>query len=249
VRQVYLVPLVLAVLYCAGSFPALADDAAPPRPYKPITITLPPREADPSLDGFRKELAEIAQKKDRAALAGKVVSKGFFWQREDSDGAQTNKSGIDNLAAALGLDAADDSGWQVLAGYVSYSSAPALPEMKGVICSPAMPSFDETEMEKLAQTTHTDAADWAYPTADGTEVRAKPEASAPLVEKLALVMIRIMPDENASGGWVKVITPSGKAGYVGASALAPAASDQLCYQKEAGAWKIAGYIGFGAGQE
>ena len=54
----------------------------------------------------------------------------------------------------------------MLAGYVSYSSAPALPEMQGVVCSPAMPSFDETEMEKLAQTTHTDAADWAYPTAD-----------------------------------------------------------------------------------
>ena len=69
------------------------------------------------------------------------------------------------------------------------------------------------------------------------------------MEKLALVMIRIMPDENVAGGWVKVATPSGKVGYVGASALAPAGSDQLCYQKEAGAWKIAGYIGFGAGQE
>ena len=248
-RQVYLVPLALAVLCYARSLPALADDAASPRPYKPVTITLPSWETDPSLGTLRKELAEIAQRKDRAALAGRVVSKGFFWQRDDSDAADARKSSIDNLAAALGLDAVDDSGWQVLAGYVSYSSAPALPEMKGVICSPAMPSFDETEMEKLAQTTHTDAADWAYPTADGTEVRAKPEASAPLVEKLALVMIRIMPDENASGGWVKVITPSGKAGYVGASALAPAASDQLCYQKEAGAWKIAGYIGFGAGQE
>ena len=245
-RRVCLGSFVLAVLCCAGSLVALAED---PRAYKGVTITLPPREADPSLEVFRKELAEIAQKKDRAALAGKVVGKGFFWQREDTDGADANKSGIDNLAAALGLDAADDSGWQVLAGYASYNSAPAVPEIKGVVCSPAMPSFDETEMEKLAQTTHTDAADWAYPTADGPEVRAKPEASAPVVEKLALVMIRIMPDENVAGGWVKVATPSGKLGYVGASALAPAGSDQLCFHKEAGSWKIAGYIGFGAGQE
>src|SRR5204863_5182939 len=143
-------------------------------------------------------------------LAGKVVSKGFFWQRDDSDAADAKKSGIDNLAAALGLDAVDDSGWQVLAGYASYNSAPALPGMKGVVCSPTMPSFDEAEMEQLAQTTHTDAADWAYPTGDGIEVRAKPESSTPIVERLALVMIRIMPDENAAGGWVKVVTPSGK---------------------------------------
>jgi len=31
--------------------------------------------------------------------------------------------------------------------------------------------------------------------------------------------------------------------------LAPFGSDQLCYQKDGGGWKIAGYIGAGTGQE
>src|SRR5581483_6729654 len=130
-RQVRLAPLAFAVLFAAGCLPALAEDAAPPGPYKSVTITLPPRESDPSLDAFRKELSDIAQKKDRAALAGKVVSKGFFWQREDSNDADAKKPGIDNLAAALGLDAADDSGWQALASYAGDTSATAMPEMKG----------------------------------------------------------------------------------------------------------------------
>ena len=172
------------------------------------------------------------------------MTKGFFWQREDSNDADPKKSGIDNLAAAVGLDAPDGSGWQALANYAADASVTPLPEMKGVICSPAMPSFNEAEMEKLAQSTRTDPADWAYPTANGVEIRAKPEAGAAVVEKLGMVMVRILPEENQTNGdWLKLVTPSGKIGYVAGNALAPFGSDQLCYQKEAGGWKIAGYVG------
>jgi hypothetical protein len=249
-----LVSIAFALLVAAG--PAFAQQQvplpmqpAPPGPYKSIAVTLPPRQSDASLDAFRKELGDIAKKKDRAALAGKVVAKGFFWQREDSNDADPKKPGVDNLAAALGLDAADDSGWQALANYAGDASAIPLPEMKGVVCSPAMPSFNEEEMEKVVQSTRTDPADWAYPTANGVEVRAKAEPGAAVVEKLGMVMVRILPEENLDGDWVKIVTPSGKIGYAAADALAPMGSDQLCYQKEGGGWKIAGYIGAGTGQE
>jgi hypothetical protein len=172
---------------------------APPGPYKSIAITLPPRQSDASFDAFRKELAEIVKKKDRAALAGKVVAKGFFWQREDSNDADPKKSSIDNLTAALGLDAPDGSGWQALGNYAADATATPLPEMKGVICSPAMPSFNEEEMEKVAQSTRTDASEWAYPTSNGVELRAKPEAGAPVIEKLGMVMVRILLEETPSG--------------------------------------------------
>src|SRR5262245_65663951 len=52
--------------------------APPPGPYKPVTITLPPTMNDPSFDAFRKQLGDIAQKKDRAALA-RLVTANFFW--------------------------------------------------------------------------------------------------------------------------------------------------------------------------
>ena len=143
----------------------------------------------------------------------------------------------------------DGSGWQALANYAADATATSLPEMKGVVCSPAMPSFNEEEMEKVAQSTRTDAADWAYPTANGVEIRAKPEAGAAVVEKLDRVMVRILPDENPTGDWLKLVMPSGKTGYAAANSLAPVGADQLCYQKDGGGWKIAGYIGAGTGQD
>jgi hypothetical protein len=246
-RQVCFVSIALALL-AAVPRSAAAQDPAPPGPYKSVAVTVPVRQSDASLDAFRKELGDIAKKKDRAALAGKVVTKGFFWQREDSNDADAKKSGIDNLAAALGLDAPDGSGWQALGNYAAEATAATLPEMKGVVCSPATPSFNEDEMEKIAQSTHTEPSDWAYPTTNGVEIRAKPETGAAVVEKLGMVMVRILLDENP-GDWLKVVTPAGKVGYAPGNALSPVGADQLCYQKDAGGWKIAGYVGAGAGQE
>ena len=40
-----------------------------------------------------------------------------------------------------------------------------------------------------------------------------------------------------------------KVGYAAANSFAPIGSDQLCYQKDGGGWKIAGYIGVGTAQD
>src|SRR5262249_37190114 len=71
-------------------------------PYKPVPITLPSGVNDPSFDTFRKQLADIAGKKDRAALA-RLVAANFFWVPEEKDIADKQKSGIDNLAKGLSL--------------------------------------------------------------------------------------------------------------------------------------------------
>jgi hypothetical protein len=43
---------------------------------------------------------------------------------------------------------------------------------------------------------------------------------------------------------MRIVTPSGKVGFVAAEAVSPLGSDQLCYGKDAsGAWKIVGMIG------
>jgi hypothetical protein len=227
-----------------------AAQSAPPGPYKVIPVTIAKQIADPSLDAFRKELAAIAKRKDRAALAAKTVAKGFFWQREDSNVADAKKSGIDNLAAAIGLDAKDGSGWETLGVYVADTSGEENPEMKGVICTPATPAFNEKDLEQAAQATKTDPTEWAYPSAAGLEVRAKPAAAAPVVDKLGVDLLRLYADEKseANADWIRIISPSGKVGYVPVNALMPLVSDQLCYNKEAAGWRIAGYAG-GAGAE
>jgi hypothetical protein len=42
---------------------------------------------------------------------------------------------------------------------------------------------------------------------------------------------------------LRIVTPSGKLGYVPMMTVLPIVTDQLCYSKDAGGWKIAGYAG------
>jgi hypothetical protein len=86
--------------------------------YKAVPITLPPAFNDESFDAFRRQLAEIAQNKDRAALA-RIVAGNFFWIPEDRDLADNQKTPVENLATALGLDGAEALGWATLAAYAA----------------------------------------------------------------------------------------------------------------------------------
>jgi hypothetical protein len=226
--------------------PAQAPAPAAPKPYKAVAIKLPEPVKDASFEAFRKQLATIAQKKDRAGLA-RLIAKNFFWIPEDKDAADKKKSGIENLAKAIGLDGRDAPGWELLAGYASDPTADKDPDRPGVICGPGDPTFDEKEAEELAASTETDAADWGYPATNGLEVRSGPTKNAAVIEKLGLHLVRIYADESPASAVnadsLRIVTPSGKIGFVPAEAILPLASDHLCYVKEGNAWKIAGVIG------
>jgi hypothetical protein len=224
---------------------------APPKPYKTVPVTLPAPNKDASLDAFRKELADAAKRKDRVALAGLVVPKGFFWQREDGDSADAKKNGIDNLAAVMSLDAKDSPGWDVLAEYASDHTASPLADQQDLVCSPADPSFSEADLEAAATATQTDPGDWGYLLKDGVEVRDSALPDAKVIEKLGMHFVRVMPDTSplsAVSSSLRIVTPSGKVGYIPADSISPLGSDQLCYTKDGNSWKIAGYVGDGAQQ-
>ena len=107
--------------------------------------------------------------------------------------------------------------------------------------------FDEMAAEELASSSDTDAADWGYPATDGMEVRSGPAKNAPVVEKLGMHLVRVYPDDTPAGAvnadTLRIVTPSGKVGYVLAEGILPLASDHMCYIKEGNAWKIAGVLG------
>jgi hypothetical protein len=220
---------------------------APVKPYKPIAVTPPAPFNDPSFVAFRKQLDDVAQHKDRAALAKLVVAQGFFWI-QDKDYADKRKSGIDNLAKAVDLDAKDGSGWDVLTGFANDPTGAELPDHKGVICGPADPTVNPQDFEALGKATQTDPTDWGYPTKDGVELHAAGQPNSPVIEKLGMYLVRVLPDsappDNANApAFLHVATPSGKAGYVQADALVPLGGDQMCYTKDASGWKITGYFG------
>jgi hypothetical protein len=225
-----------------------AQQPAPPKPYKTVPVTLAQPYNDPSFDAFRKQLADIANRKDRAAL-GRLIANNFFWMGEKGDKANKKKSGIDNLAAAIGLDAKDGSGWQTLGAAANENTLEPVPERKGIMCSPANPTFDEKVAEQIAKDTGTDPGDWGYPTKDGVDVHADAKGDSPVIEKLGLHLVRVMPEEPPAGAqpqdspFVRVVTPSGKVGYASEESLSSLDSDQMCYVKDASGWKIAGYAG------
>jgi hypothetical protein len=135
---------------------------------------------------------------------------------------------------------------------VSDPTAQDLPDHKGVICGPADPAVDPNAFQALMNDTQTDPSQWGYAVSDGVEVRAAAQPNAPVVEKLGLVLVQVLPDAPPPANpnapqFVHVATPSGKSGFVVADSIGPLGSDEMCYTKDASGWKITGYFG-GASQ-
>jgi hypothetical protein len=227
---------------------AQAPAPAPIKPYTPLAVTMPAPVNDPSFDAFRKQLADIANRKDRAALTKLVVAQGFFWDGEQGDKADKKKSGVDNLSAALGgLTGPNAQGWESLAAAAVDPTLEPLPDKKGVMCGPAGPTINEQAFEALTKETGTEPGDWAFPIAPNLEVRAGAQPTSPVIEKLGMHLIRVLPEPPPANAqqnaptFARVVTPSGKTGFVAIEAISPIGFDQLCYVKDASGWKIAGY--------
>src|SRR5258708_7445286 len=175
-----------------------ARQPAPPKPYKLVPVTLAQPYNDPSFAAFRKQLGDTASRKDRAGLA-RLVVRNFFWMGEKGDKADKKKSGIDNLAAAIDLDAKDGSGWEALTSAANETTLEPVPDRKGIMCSPASPKFDEMAADQVAKDTGTDPSEWGYPSKPDVEVHAAAKADAPVIETLGLHLVRVMPEQPPAG--------------------------------------------------
>jgi hypothetical protein len=232
-----------------GPTMAQAQQKPPPpaaaKPYKTIAVKPPQPFMDASFADFRQHLGDVVKRKDRKALRSMVVDKGFFWESEDSDKTDAKKSSFENFAAAVGLNAKDGAGWDLLEAAADETTAEEVEDRKGVMCAPASPSFDENAFDELTKETKTDVEEWGYPTAAGVEVHATAKPNSPVVEKLGTNLVRVLDSDesNDADAPLKVVTPAGKVGYVDSDALAALVFDQLCYSKESGSWKIVGYAG------
>jgi len=243
--------LVAAALLTAGTLAAQAQKQPSPiaGPYKAIAITPPASMTDANFESFRKQLGEVAQRKDRAALERLVVAQGFFWDREGRNSADKRKSGIDNLATALGLSNKDGVGWEILFSYADDPTASASPNHKGAFCAPGEPAYSTAEFAELLKTTQSVVSEWGYPVSAGIEVHATAQANAPVIDKLGLIFVRVAPETTpTSAAYLRIVTPGGKAGYVSVDTIGPLGNDQLCYVNDSGAWKIGGFIGGGEPQ-
>jgi hypothetical protein len=217
-----------------------------PKAYEPVAVKLAEPYKDPSFDAFRKQLADVVKRKDRAALQRLVVTQGFFWESESGDKINKKRSSFENFAAAVALDDKDGAGWELLALAAADPTVEPVEDRKDTMCSPASPQLDETKFEALIKATETDAEEWGFPLTPSLEVRAAAQPNAPVIETLGMNLVRVYPEEvtgNQPPEMLRVVGPSGKVGYVPLTALAPIVFDQLCYVKQGGSWKITGYAG------
>jgi len=236
----------LLVAQAQSQPPGETSSVAPARPYKPVAITPPTPLADATFEAFRKQLGEVAQRKDRAGLTAMVVAQDFFWERGHRDAADKRKSSVDNLATALALNSKSSAGWEILFSFTDDPTASVPPGHKNALCAPAEPAYNGQEFEALVRATQTDASEWIYPVSAGIEVHTAPQTAAPVIDRLGLAFVRVDAGNAApSVNFVRIITPAGKAGYVSADAMAPIGNDQICYVKNGGVWKIGGYVGGG----
>jgi hypothetical protein len=249
--------LMLSALLLAGGIAQAQTRSAPkPPPHKPyglVAVQSPPPSDDASFIVFRKELAAIAKRRVFAELAAIVSAREFFWDRDFRRGFDPSKSGVENLAFAIGLEAGDGAGWNRLAGFAAEPTAMPIPLRAGVICGPPSPAYDESELDRLIETTKTESRAWIYPRNADVPVRAAPRPGSALVETLGLHFVHVLgyeatekdvePERTA---WARVATPTGKAGYVAPDTLRSLSLEQLCYVKDVtGRWRITGYIGRG----
>jgi hypothetical protein len=225
-----------------------AEEAAPkPKPYKLIAVEAPQPVKDPSFAAFRKELGEIAKRKDRTALAKNVAAK-FFWVTDDGkDIALPGRPGIDTLVRALYLDNPETEGWDILMAFAADATADPSPQRQGVICAPGEPKLDNAAATALGDATGTTSVFWYYPNKDGLDVRDGPAPGAKVTGKLGMHLVWVHPDESPAAAVfnesVRIVLPSGEFGWVAADALIPLPGDLLCYVKEGDRWRIAGFLG------
>ncbi len=248
IRPITTALVTLATVSVLSVGPVAAQDAPPkPKAYKPITVTLPQPVKDPSFATFRKQIADIAKRKDRAALA-KHVANNFFWMTDEGkDIAEKKRSGIDNLVRALYLDNPETEGWDILAAFAADGTGDPLPDRKGVTCAPGEPKYDTNAAAELTNATGTTPMFWYYPASNSVEVRSGAAADAKVTGKLGMNLVWVYPDESPAAAvhteTVRVVLPSGEFGFVASESLLPLPGDLLCYVKEGNAWRIAGFFG------
>jgi hypothetical protein len=255
-------PLCVAILGCLATLavsdgPALA--AGKRTAYPEVKVAMPPPfKGDAAFDAVRRALATAVRSRSKDDLV-KLVGPMFVWtfQRDISSDFDMGVSPVDNFKVVFGFrppgagrDGPVEGGpyWpqlDVLSDETTFFKVPDLPNL---VCGPiAAGVVDSQVFEEAARLVDTpeDPVTWYFTLGD-TVVTDRPAANAAEVARIgamALPGLATVPPQQADRPvkptHIEVLLPSGKSGFVAASAVRPLVSNRLCYAKTpTGEWKI-----------
>ena len=226
----------------------------PPRPaaraYQPVMVTLPTAADDAELESFRDEIAAVAKTRVYVELERLVAAQGFFWDRDFDGSFDSRRPGVDNLAAAVGLERSNGRGWATLLRLAGEKTAGPLTGRPGILCAPGEPNYDGVAFDQAVDASRSTAQEWSFVRADKTAVRSAPKDNAAVIDTLGTILVRVLAyqskeqeAESRRAAWVRVATPAGKIGFIAPGALAPLSPERLCYGKDGfGRWRIVGFV-------
>jgi hypothetical protein len=254
----------LALSFIAGTF-SLATSAAAVKkvPYPEVKVEI--TEAylpDAAFKAMIASFAAAAARKDAQALLA-LVGPTFVWTLAGTlaDEFDLGRDALHNFKVvfgfrALGADAdgAVENGpfWGALAALAEDKTYYKASNSGNLICGPiGANAVDEDTLGQARNKIETpnDQAEWYFTLGD-TAIAKAPGDHGPPVAKLGKVALPVLSTVPVSKegepalppAFLEVLLPSGKTGWIPASAAKPLAAERLCYAKTVAAeWKIVGY--------
>jgi hypothetical protein len=259
-RKVLRIGALVAIMLGIGA-PAFAEVKR--ITYTPVPVRLAPGyKPNAAFEAFRSRFSDAVAKKDTAALLA-LVAPGFVWTQNNvlTSDFDPGRDPLHNLRVVFGfralgkdVDGGVEGGpyWDVLAALASDGTFSEATEGRHLICTPTSAAIvDEQEFEQTrAKIEEPDeAADWHF-LLRSTVVTKAPADKEPPIASLGLEAVPVLrshpPVEEgkpaAPATHYEVLLPSGRAGWIPASAARRFQADRLCFAPTAqGEWKIAIY--------
>jgi hypothetical protein len=231
--------------------------------YPEVKVTIDNAyKPDAAFDQMHAAFARVVKKKDLDALS-KLVAPTFLWTigGEPADKMDLGRDAVHNFKVVFGFRAqgkdvdggvSDGPYWETLASFTDDPTYYAASDTGDLICGPIAAeaaSEDVFEQARKKVEAGDDGADW-YFTLAGTDVAKAPgDAGAPIAKigTIALPLLSVFPtatkdQPEPQPTHFEVLLPSGKSGWIPATAARPLYAEHLCYAKTPdGKWKIASY--------
>jgi hypothetical protein len=261
-----LISATAAVLVAASGTASLA--AVKEVPYPVINVKLADTYTpDAAFQQMQNALAQVSANKDADGLFT-LVGPTFLWMSrgEPSDQFDFGRGALDNFKAVFGFGEpeknADDANsgkaadsaapegpfWDVLAAFATDNTLYAASD--SLVCGPTRATIvDEDDFDSAKKKIRADdSVEWYFTLADTTATSTPSDAGLPVgrVGQVALPVLSVFPrapqgQPQPAVTYLQVLLPSGKSGWIPASAALPLVTDRLCYAFTPDGWRIAAF--------